>query len=123
MVLGFVLGGSCGHLGLGGFYSHEELEVQTGLTDEEIQKNWRANLYLSYKHQLAEHVQVMSTTYYQPKIGNASDFRLSEQAALSVDLSKRMRLVLSLDIAHDSEPPQSVEKTDTSYNTRFEIKF
>lgn len=111
------------HLGLGGFYSIEELEAKTGLTDDGVEKLWRANLYISYKHNLDNGVQLMSTTYYQPEIGNAADFRLSEQAALSVSLSKRMRLVLSLDVSHDSEPPQSVEKTDTSYNTRFEVQF
>ena len=111
------------YLGLGGFYSREELEEATGSTDEGIEDLWRANLYISYKHNFDNGVQLMSTTYYQPEIGNAADFRLSEQAALSVSLSKRMRLVLSLDVAHDSEPPQFVEKTDTSYNTRFEVQF
>ncbi len=111
------------HLGVGLFYSVEVLDKQAGLTDDGLSDLWRFNVYISHKRRLNSQMQLVSTTYYQPGIGNPGDFRLMEQAALNVKMTEQLSLKIALDILHDNRPPQSVEKTDTSYSTGIEYQF
>ena len=111
------------HLGLGGFFSRETLEKRAGTTDAGSDNTWRVNTYLNYVQQLNQSVRVLSTTYYQPAVDDFSDFRLLEDATLSVKMTDTLSLNLSLNLAHDSKPPQSVKNTDTTYSTGVEYSF
>ncbi len=111
------------HLGLGAFYVSETLEERPGLTDGGNEKFWRANLYLALRYQLNDYTRITSTTYYQPALNNGSDYRILEEGSLKVKLAKTLNLKLSVEMAHDSEPPQQVEKTDISYKTGIEYRF
>lgn len=111
------------HLGLGGFFSRETLEKRAGLTDAGSNNTWRINTYLNYVQQLNHSVRVLSTTYYQPAVDDFGDYRLLEDAALSVKMTDSLSLKVSLNLAHDSQPPQDVKKTDTTYSTGIEYSF
>ena len=111
------------YLGAGAFWSRETLDQRPGLTDYGSENFSRANLYLVYKHKLNQQLSLVSTTYYQPRLSEISDFRALEQAGLAVKMTNNLGIKLSLDIAHDSRPAQSVDKTDISYNTRFSYQF
>jgi len=111
------------HFGAGGFFSREKLQERAGLTDAERSNIWRVNTYLNYVQQLNHSVRVLSTTYYQPAIEDFSDYRLLEEATLSVKMTDTLSLNVSLDLAHDSKPPQAVKKTDTTYSTGAEYSF
>ena len=111
------------YLGAGAFWSRETLDQRAGLTDHGTESFARANLYLVYKHKLNSQLSLVSTTYYQPRLSETSDFRALEQAGLAVKMTDNLSLKLSLDVAHDSRPPQSIDKTDTSYNTSLSYHF
>ena len=111
------------HLGIGGFYSRETLEDKVGATDNGSQNTWRLNSYLNYLHHLNDQVSFLSTTYYQPAVEDFADYRLLEEASLSVKMSDTLSLNLSLDLAHDSKPPQGVKETDTTYSSGIEYNF
>ena len=111
------------HLGLGAFYTQQQLEQQPGLSDGGDASFWRANLYFAYKHRLNQQLSLQSTTYYQPKLADGADFRALEQAALTVKMTDRLSLRLALDIIHDSRPPETVEQTDVSYTTGLSYDF
>jgi putative salt-induced outer membrane protein YdiY len=111
------------HLGLGGFYTRETLESAPGVTDNGSQYYWRINSYANYLHHLNDQVSILTTTYYQPAAGNPGDFRLLEEATLSVKMNHNLSLNVSLDVAHDSKPPQKVKQTDTIYSTGIEYTF
>lgn len=111
------------HLGLGGFFSRETLESEAGTTDNGSQNTWRLNTYLSYLQHINDQVNALSTTYYQPAIDDFSDFRVLEEASLRVKMTDTLSLNLSLDLTHDSKPPQNVNKTDTIYSTGIEYSF
>ncbi len=105
------------YLGLGGFYSTERLDDNT--TDNLL----RANIYFVIKHALNQNTRFISTTYYQPATSELGDFRALEQAALSVAISEKLNLKVSLDVAHDSKPPVGVKETDISFRTGIEYRF
>jgi putative salt-induced outer membrane protein YdiY len=111
------------YLGLGAFYEHEKLSARAGTTDALDSKLGRANAYLILKRQLNERVRAYSTTYYQPAFRDTGDYRLLEQLAVAVNLYENLDLKLSLDINHDSRPPQSVKPTDVRYSTGLAIDF
>ncbi len=111
------------YLGAGAYWSRETLDQRTGLTDHGSENFARANLYVVYKHKLNSQLSLISTTYYQPRLSEARDYRALEQAGLAVKMTDKLSLKLSLDIAHDSRPPQSIRQTDTSYNTSLSYRF
>jgi putative salt-induced outer membrane protein YdiY len=111
------------YLGVGAFYSRETLDNRIGLTDGGTEKFSRGNIYLSYKHKINDQLSVISTTYYQPRFGHTEDYRALEQAALAVKMTERLSLKISLNIAHDSRPPETIQKTDSTYETALSYSF
>jgi len=111
------------HLGAGAFYLNETLEKRIGLTDDGTEKFWRGNFYLALRYQFNEYARITSTTYYQPALDNGSDYRILEEGELKVKLAETLDLKLSIEVTHDSEPPQSIENTDISYKTGIEYRF
>lgn len=111
------------YVGAGAFFVRETLEERAGVTDEGTDDFWRANLYLSLTQRLNEYTRALNVTYYQPALDEPGDFRLLDEAALKVQLSDHVDLKVSLEVAHDSRPPQTVEKTDISYTTGIEYRF
>ncbi len=111
------------YLGIGAYWSRETLDQRSTLTDHGTEAFGRANLYVVYKHKLNNQLNLVSTTYYQPRLSDAGDFRALEQAGLAVKMTDSLSLKLSLDITHDSRPPQGIDTTDTSYNTRLSYQF
>lgn len=111
------------HLGAGGFYSQERLSARAGVSDSGTETLWRLNTYISYLQRLNDQVRVLSTTYYQPAVEDVGDYRLLEEATLSVKMTERLSLDLSLNLSYDSDPPQAVKQTDTTYSTGLQYAF
>lgn len=111
------------HLGTGAFYARETLDEAPGLTDGGTRNFWRANLYLALRYDISASAGLANTVYYQPETGDLHDYRLLDEAALRVRLTDRLDLKLSLQVTHDSRPPQSVEETDIDYLTGIEYRF
>jgi len=111
------------HLGLGAFRSSETLDEDPVLTDGGTERLWRANIYLAINYAINKQLRIGSTTYYQPDTGDSGDYRLLEQAALKLAVNDQLALKLSLDIARDSRPPQTIKKTDSSFTTGLEYSF
>ncbi len=111
------------YLGLGLFRSREDLDplISGGEVIEDY--TTRLNSYLVYRYHMNEHVRLLNMLYYQPDVSEFGDYRLLEQLAINVALNKSLSLTVSIDIAHDSRPPQNVETTDTSYRTGLEYRF
>ncbi len=115
--------GQSAFLGMGVYYAMERLEDTAGTTDGGRDEFFRLSTYFSYTHQINAQVSVISTTYYQPALEQFSDYRLLEEAGMGIKMSDRFMLNLSLDIIHDSKPPQTVNKTDIIYSTGLEYQF
>jgi len=105
------------YLGLGAFYSTEELD------DNSTFNLIRASAYFVFKHSFNPNTHFISTTYYQPALDEPGDFRALQQAGINVTISKTLDLKLSLDISYDNQPPIGVESTDTSFRTGIEYRF
>jgi len=114
---------SAGYLGFGAFYEKEKLTEEFGTTDPLESNLWRANSYLVLQHKFNDQVRVYSTTFYQPAFSDTKDYRVLEQASMLVKLRDNLDFKVSLDIAFDSKPPQTVEQKDTTYSTGLKFSF
>jgi len=109
--------------GLGGFYSREETEYTSGLTDDGVEEFTRANFYLLSKYKIKPTISLSNTLYYQPRMSRPSDYRALLETKFDFKINKELSFRLSLDIEHDSEPSQSIKKTDISYMTGLLFNF
>ena len=107
------------HLGLGAFHEWEKLSNST----LPVSRLWRGNSYLALGYALNERVRLQNTLYYQPALKDAADYRLLDDAALSVSLTDHLALRIAIEIAKDSQPPAGIKDTDISYKTGLEFKF
>ena len=112
-----------GFLGAGGFYSTEQTDVTSGLTDDGTEEFVRANFYFLSKYKLNPTISFSNVFYYQPRLSHFSDYRALLESKLDFKIHNDLSLRLSLDLEHDSEPPQSIESTDISYMTGLIFKF
>ena len=104
-------------IGLGGFYSREKTKFTSGLTDHGLEEFSRANFYILSKYKLNSSLDLSNVFYYQPRISRISDYRALLETKLDFKINKELSFRLSLNIEHDSEPSQTIEKTDVSYMT------
>lgn len=110
-------------LGLGVFHSKEETEVTPGLTDDGVEEFTRANFYFLSKYNVKPKISFSNTIYYQPRIDRFSDYRALLESKFDFKLSDDLSFRLSLDIEYDSEPSQTIERTDISYMTGLVFSF
>lgn len=111
------------YLGAGAFYTKEKIEYIAGLTDDGTDTYTRANFYFLSKYKITSNIDITNALYYQPRINEFSDYRALLQSKFDFKLSTNLKLRLSIDIEHDSEPSQTIEKTDTSYLTGLVVSF
>lgn len=110
-------------LGAGAFYSKEKIEFIIGLTDDGIEKFSRANLYFLSKYDTNSSISFSNVIYYQPRLSRFSDYRALLESKIDFKINKNLSFRLSVDISHDSDPSQNVERTDISYKSGLKFNF
>ena len=109
--------------GAGAYYTKEDIEQTTGLTDDGTETYFRANLYFLSKYKISPNISFTNAAYYQPRLNRFSGYRALVQSKFDFKMNDNLKLRLSIDIEHDNEPPQSIEKTDVSYLTGLVFSF
>lgn len=109
-------------LGAGLFFESERI-IEKENTANDSDDRFRYNLYAVLKLKLNNNLRLVSTTYYQLATDDHSDFLVLENLALINKAGDNLAIKLSLSIAHDSDPPETVEQTDTTYNVGFVYYF
>ncbi|MEE4250283.1 MAG: DUF481 domain-containing protein [Alcanivoracaceae bacterium] len=116
------------YMGLGAFHEWERTDLGTFT---ERQKTWRLNNYWSYQHQLNEQVNWYGTLYLQPDMEDFDDYRTLVDTGFVVRLTGSLRMKVSYNLRHDSEPPRNLlavpvvdrEKSNSQYITSFMYEF
>lgn len=112
-----------GFFGAGAFVSKEKIEYRPGLTDDGTYTQSRGNFYFLSRYKATQTINWSNALYYQPRFNEFSDYRALIQSKLDFKINDSLNFRVALDIAHDSEPSQSIEKTDTSYTTGLKWSF
>jgi putative salt-induced outer membrane protein YdiY len=111
------------YLGLGAFAVREVLDDRVDVTDAGARNFVRGNLYLSLNGDLNDYTTLYNTLYYQPALDDLPDARVLNEAGLRIQLSRQIDLRSSVQVVHQSRPPQTVDKTDITYLTGIEYRF
>jgi len=85
--------------------------------------NTRTNVYTSYKLAINERFDFSFISYYQPKIGDTSDYMMSASSEMTIHLTKVFDLSYLLEFDYDSKPAKTVGKTDTQQKLSFVYRF
>ena len=81
-------------------------------TDPELfLREHRLSNYLSFRVRLFPNNTLAATTYFQPKIDDFSDYRISSDASLIIGMGKHLQFRAGFGIVHDTAPPLGTPKT------------
>jgi len=81
------------------------------------ENNTRINSYLAYTRNFMESSKLSYIGYYQPKLGDTSDYITVQDLELIVPIYQKLYLSMSAKYTYDSRPPLGVEEQDTQYKT------
>jgi len=110
-------------LGAGGFYSKEKTAFTAGLTDDGVEEFTRASFYFLSKYKISSAINFSNALYYQPRLSSLSDYRALLESKFDFKINDSLSFRLSLDVAYDSQPSQTIETTDVSYMTGLTFNF
>jgi outer membrane protein W len=87
-------------------------------------KDIRNSSYLSFSFYFTKNLSMVSTTYYQPKLSNFSDFRIAHQSALKFKIAKNLSYKLSFNYSYDKFPVIGIpnEEYDISNGLVYKLK-
>lgn len=98
-----------------------EIEVLDG--DERNNFDMRWSYYIAHRLRLFDKVAWNGTVYYQPLMALASDFRLSLENSLLIDLTSKIQFKFDINLFHDSNPPQGVIKETYAITNGIRYRF
>lgn len=99
-------------------------EYEKELTDPIIYHNViRNSSYLSFTYEPNDHVKLTSTTFYQPKINEFSDFRILNQENVSFSISKKLSATINWDYLYDAQPVKGIPKSNYTFSTGLKYVF
>jgi len=99
-----------------------EYEINTNKT----QKIWQGRFsgYLSFSLRPIKAVEIISTTYYQPRIDKTKDYRISSENALDFKITKVLTFGLNFGLNYDSRPPEgAVTKLTYKFENKIKVNF
>ncbi|MEM0518178.1 MULTISPECIES: DUF481 domain-containing protein [Aequorivita] len=100
---------------------YEVEELNDGFTA--IQRGFRSTSYLSFSLYPTETVTIVSTTYYQPRISDFGDYRISNQSSLLVDLFKNFAFKTTYTFIYDETPAVGIPNSQYNLESGFVYSF
>lgn len=86
-------------------------ERENSFSETEIINNdWRNSSYFSFKLYPKENITIVSTSYFQPKLNQFSDYRISSQTTLSFKVLKNLSFTSTFTYLLDSFPVAGIVK-------------
>ena len=98
-------------------------EFEDGRGDLGVEHALRMSTYLSFKIDLTKNASISSTTYYQPKIWEFKDYRVSNESTFNIGISEKLSLKIIYTILYDSEPAPEVPETIYSLRNAISYRF
>ena len=111
-------------LGAGYMLERETLDLAADLPDARRSEHHRSTNYLTVRYNSEDdRLRLVHTLYAQPRLDRVRDFRLLSETSFEIQLLRRLALAISLNVAHDSEPPTGVKQTDAVLSNSLRYSF
>jgi len=95
-----------------------EVEKITGVP---VSYDWRLSNYLSITFLPNKQTELTSTTYYQPVLFDAGDYRLLNQTSLKIAAGKKLVVSLNYNYQYDASPAAGVPTDTYTFSTGLEV--
>lgn len=112
------------HVGSGYMLEYEALDIPEEDPHPSSTLFHRSTSYFSIKLYLKEPVvALVNTAYVQPRFEDPSDYRLIDDAEISVSITDVFAVVWAFSLRYDSRPPLGVKKLDTAFTHNLRVAF
>ena len=102
-------------------FEYERTKENGGIT---VNQNHRISTYLVFNLGLPNDLgEIITTTYWQPRLDLASDFRISNNTSLNFHFTKHVDFSTTWVLTYDSAPPIDVKKRTISINNSITYRF
>jgi hypothetical protein len=98
-----------------------EIEKETGVND--LHKNFRSSSYASFSIYPNDRMEIISTTFYQPRVDKFNDYRILNQSSFKVKASKRLTLGVNWNYLFDNYPALGIPQVNYYLSTGLEYAF
>ncbi len=104
---------------------YEEQTLSKGDYDDSGDKEevYRSSNYVVLPLTLAKGIDFQLTTYYQPRIAHADDYRVSSVMAVVTEINKILSWKLAASVYEDSKPSDGVRRADSEFKSSLRFKF
>lgn len=96
-----------------------EVEKETGVSKHI--RDWRCSNYLSVTFIPNKQTELTSTTYYQPVMFDAGDYRLMNQSSCKIKAAKRIAVVIRYNYQYDASPAAGVPRETYILGTGIDV--
>lgn len=83
----------------------------------------RISSYLTFTFSLFKTVELTSTTFYQPKLGDSRDYRIANDSALEIHMNKYLNYKCGFNLLYDTRQPTGVPDLVYSLKNGLSVKF
>ncbi|HEX5555854.1 MAG TPA: DUF481 domain-containing protein [Chitinophagaceae bacterium] len=106
-------------LGIDFMYEYEE-EISAPVITHRVFRN---SSYLAFTYKPTAYLQLVSTTFYQPRLDQFSDFRILNQETATFTITKKLSVTLNWDFLYDAVPVADIPKDNFTFSTGFKYLF
>lgn len=114
-------GGFKFRLGTSYFFEHEEYDLAVNSIHPNSTNAHRFSNYVTMEFELEKNVKLIIVSYIQPDITNIEDYRILNETAFEVSISKLIDLNFKFNLRYDNKPPDNIKQNDTI--SKFGITF
>lgn len=83
----------------------------------------RSSSYAGINYVIDDKSQLTSVTYFQPRFDRPKDYRLLNESALILGVTKLLAVKVSITLRYDSEPPVAVKPLDLEVKNSLQVRF
>lgn len=100
-------------------YEHEK-EIDSART---VHNDIRSSSYISFSITPNEFVEIVSTSFFQPRLNNLNDYRILNQSSVKVKAAKKLSISLNWNYLNDNYPVAGIPSVNYSFSTGLEYDF
>ena len=88
-----------------------EYEKASNIIEDRTQEDIRGSSYLSFSIYPTENLSIISTSYYQPKLNQLKDYRVSSDTSLLIKIFNTLAFKTTFTYNYDAYPVATIPKT------------
>lgn len=83
----------------------------------------RISSYLTFTFNILKNCDLVSTTFYQPKLGDAGDYRIANDSSLEIHINKHLNFKSTFNLLYDTRQPLGVPNLVYNFRNGLSVKF